>query len=71
VKLPGFLKGKFYGDFTDEEQYDNMLNLLLRKLGGVTDEIKTSADEIQALKEALEYAQEKVAISEGIGYATC
>jgi len=66
VELPGFLKGKFYGDFTDEEQYENILGLLLRKLGGATQEVSSSADEIQALKEALKYAQEKSALNEGI-----
>ena len=64
VDLPGFLKGKFYGDFTDEEQYDDILNLLLRKLGDVEQEPTASKDEIEALKEALAFAQEKAAMHE-------
>ncbi|MHA7000281.1 toll/interleukin-1 receptor domain-containing protein [Aeromonas schubertii] len=64
VDLPGFLKGKFYGDFTDEEQYEQMLELLLRKLGKPENAPQISTDELAALKEALAYAQEKAAMHE-------
>ena len=64
VKLPGFLKGKFYGDFTDEDQYDNMLELLLRKLGKPENTPDATAEEIAALREALAYAQAKASIHE-------
>ncbi|MFC6570248.1 toll/interleukin-1 receptor domain-containing protein [Pseudomonas brassicacearum] len=36
VALPGFLKGKFYADFTDPSSYKPMLDLLLRALGPAT-----------------------------------
>jgi len=64
VELPGFLKGKFYGDFTNEEQYDYMVDLLLRKLGQPGLAPKVESDEVAALKEALAYAQEKAAMHE-------
>lgn len=31
--LPGFLKGKYYADFTEEHRYSEALGLLLRRLG--------------------------------------
>lgn len=64
VDLPGFLKGKFYGDFTDDEQYENVVKLLLRQLGKLKQIVKLPADEIAALKEALAFAQERVAMNE-------
>lgn len=64
VELPGFLKGKFYGDFTSEDNYENTVNLLLRKLGGSNRGPKIDTDEVAALREALAYAQEKSAIHE-------
>lgn len=64
VELPGFLKGKFYGDFTDEGQYGKMVELLLRKLGAPEVTTKSDAAEIAALKEALAYAQERAALHE-------
>lgn len=33
VDMPGFLKGKLYGNFTDSKEYNKQLSLLLRKLG--------------------------------------
>lgn len=53
VKLPGFLKGKFYGDFTDEAKFDEMLSLLLRKLGEVKKLERATDDDISLLKETL------------------
>ena len=32
IKLPGFLKGKRYGDFSREDNYEEKLELLLRSL---------------------------------------
>lgn len=64
VDLPGFLKGKFYGDFTDEGQYEEMVQLLLRKLGKPQAAPQIDPEEVAALKEALAYAQEKAAIHE-------
>jgi len=58
VELPGFLKGKFYGDFTDETQFDEMLSLLLRKLGGTKKLERATGDDISVLKEALADAQD-------------
>lgn len=64
VDLPGFLKGKFYGDFTDDEQYEHVLSLLLRQLGEPEEVVELPADEIAALKEALAFAQERAAMHE-------
>lgn len=64
VDLPGFLKGKFYGDFTDEASYEQMLGLLLRKLGASVHAQKINPDEISALKEALIFSQQKAAAHE-------
>lgn len=58
VKLPGFLKGKFYGDFTDETKFDEMLSLLLRKLDGPKKLERATEDDISLLKEALADAQD-------------
>ena len=33
VELPGFLKGKYYADFIKEENYQDGLNALLKRLG--------------------------------------
>lgn len=64
VTLPGFLKGKFYGDFTDESQYDPMVALLNRKLGVPDCKPEANEAEIDALKAALAFAQEKAAMNE-------
>lgn len=55
--LPGFLEGKFYGDFTDLETYDQTLSVLLRSLGPATPLEKPSTDELQMLREELQRAQ--------------
>ena len=57
VELPGFLKGKFYGDFTDPSQYDEIFSLLLRKLGSVNELPKPSSEELAHLRTQLEAAQ--------------
>lgn len=60
VELPGFLEGKFYGDFSIESEYSDKLQLLLRGLG---DSIKTIPDtekELNDLKRQLEDAREVI-----------
>lgn len=57
VSLPGFLEGKFYGDFTDPILYNDSLKLLLRKLGPATQLQEVSDDEITRLKDELKQAQ--------------
>lgn len=57
VNLPGFLKGKFYGDFTDQTRFEEVLRLLLRKLGGSKKLEHSKDDDITALREALADAQ--------------
>lgn len=57
VQLPGFLKGKFYGDFTDPVQYEAMFSLLLRKLGDSTEPTQPQIDELGFLRAQLEIAQ--------------
>ena len=64
VELPGFLKGKFYGDFTDEEQYEAVVKLLLRQLGEQEQMVQLPSEELAALKEALVFAQERAAMHE-------
>lgn len=57
VELPGFLLGKFYGDFTDPSQYKDTLDLLLRKLGPSTPLVQPDSGELERLKEQLAAAQ--------------
>lgn len=64
VALPGFLKGKFYGDFTVEGQYDAVVSLLLRQLGEPETVTQIPAAEVEALKEALAFAKQREAAQE-------
>jgi multidrug efflux pump subunit AcrA (membrane-fusion protein) len=57
VELPGFLKGKFYGDFRDQSRYQEVLQMLLRALGGGKKASKANEGEVEALRSALKYAQ--------------
>jgi hypothetical protein len=57
VDLPGFLKGKFYGDFTDQSRYDETLALLLRKLGAVSPPVTPPSEELAHLRAQLSSAQ--------------
>lgn len=57
VPLPGFLKGKFYGDFSDPESYRERLNLLLRALGPSNPVPTVSAEQLQALQEQVAAAE--------------
>lgn len=52
VKLPGFLKGKFYGDFRNEKEYDDKLQLLLKSVGDNVS-ISKNLDELEILKKEL------------------
>lgn len=58
VELPGFLMGKRYGDFTNEESYDNSLDEVLKVLGPVEKHIKSDDPDIEALKAELKAAKE-------------
>ena len=53
VKLPRFLKGKFYADFREEENYADAISLVLRGLGEVTPIPKSSDQEVELLKAEL------------------
>jgi len=64
VVLPGFLKGKFYGDFTQKDKYGETLSLLLRKLGPARQMPVLSAEEVHSLKEQLKNAQAAAAAHE-------
>ena len=57
VPLPGFLEGKFYGDFTDQARYKESLELLIRKLGPANKLPKVGAEELASLREQLSLAQ--------------
>lgn len=58
VELPGFLKGKFYGDFTDMSRYEEIFELLLRKLGGpISAPYMPPAEELAQLRAQLSAAQ--------------
>ncbi len=58
VSLPGFLRGKFYGDFRKEDSYPNVFALLLRALGAVDAIPATPHDETKALRQELAAARE-------------
>ena len=64
VELPGFLKGKFYGDFTNTSRYDEMLALLVRKLGPATEPFMPSHEELIQLRAQLAAAQAAAALHE-------
>lgn len=53
VELPGFLKGKFYGDFSNEKDYNEKLQLLLRSLGDSRPIPKTDEKNLKQIKEEL------------------
>ncbi len=60
VELPGFLEGKFYGDFTNSEEYQDKLKLLLRSLGDSKPLLPDNEDELIKLKKELEDAKEVI-----------
>lgn len=58
VTLPGFLEGKFYGDFREEAKYDESLALLIKSLGPAQPVQSPDADELAALREELAQARQ-------------
>jgi hypothetical protein len=61
VPLPGFLKGKYYGDFTDPDSYQLMFEVLLRSLGPASALPKPPAEEIEALRHDLNVMKQALA----------
>lgn len=61
VEMPGFLKGKLYGDFRLSDDYHGSLSLLLRKLGPSATALNFDADFVAAHKKELEAARRLVA----------
>ena len=57
VDLPGFLKGKFYGDFSNPVSYKEKLDLLLRTVGDAKVMPNVSSEEIARLKAELASVQ--------------
>lgn len=53
VELPGFLKGKMYGDFRCQSKYMDSLSLLLRKLGPSSKAPEVDKSELEALRREL------------------
>jgi hypothetical protein len=62
VALPGFLKGKLYGDFTDDSRYQESFEVLLRSLGPV-DALPSPVpvEDIAALRAELAQVRESLA----------
>ena len=60
VDLPGFLKGKLYGDFSDEKDYTEKLKLLLRSLGDSTTVTNSNDLELEKIQKELEDAKEVI-----------
>jgi hypothetical protein len=56
VELPGFLKGKYYGDFRKKAAYKQQFDILLRSLGPSTPVRSQSKNEIAQLKKELRAA---------------
>jgi TIR domain len=57
VSLPGFLKGKFYGDFREPENYDDVFVRLCERLGSGRDIPNLSAEDIGTLLAEVEAAK--------------
>jgi len=60
VELPGFLKGKFYGDFTVDEKYEETLQLLLRKLKPAIPVPPVDQEELAGLRKQLQVALSQI-----------
>jgi hypothetical protein len=58
VKLPGFLEGKLYGDFSDPNDYSEKLNLLLRSFGDSESITKCDKNELKKIQEELDAIKE-------------
>lgn len=52
VEMPGFLEGKLYGDFSNENNYDKTLQLLLRSLGD-NKTVDKSKEELEEAKDLI------------------
>jgi hypothetical protein len=50
IELTGFLKGKLYGDFQDEANYEVSLDAVLRALGPVEAQVLVPARKLRILK---------------------
>lgn len=61
VSLPGFLKGKFYADFRNTEQYDTSLKVLLKSLGDTEITPPSVPEEVERLKAELAAVREMAA----------
>lgn len=57
VEIPGFLKGKFYGDFSDLSRYNETFDLLLRKLGPSSPSFSPPDEELAQLRAQLTEAK--------------
>jgi len=60
VELPGFLKGKLYGDFRQEDEYDKTLQRLLDAIGPSEPIEDIDKDELERLKMELQQAKETI-----------
>lgn len=58
VEMPGFLVGKLYGDFRNDEAYDDTFDQVLRALGPVEKPPEPDQDEIKLLKEELKLVRQ-------------
>ena len=54
VELPGFLEGKFYGDFSDSSKYEEKLKLLLRSLGDSEPITTVDKNELERIQSEME-----------------
>lgn len=64
VDLPGFLKGKFFGDCRTEDKYNETLKLLIRKIGPANELPDISGEELGKLQSELEEAKKALAVHE-------
>ena len=60
VQLPGFLEGKFYGDFSNPKDYPAKLELLLRSLGDSKPITTVDKKELDAIKSELDLMKQKL-----------
>ena len=57
VELPGFLKGKFYGDFRRDDAYEETFQRLLAALGPAEPPPKINEEELEILRRELKQAK--------------
>lgn len=65
VELPGFLKGKYYCDFRQEENYETELDKLADAMGPVPKPPAISKNELETLKQELGIARQAVLRHQG------